>query len=178
MVGTTQSTALMERTAEVSPTGAEPAVPASRLPGAALVDRAVEVNQRIAPTLLRTALAVVFVWFGALKLVGSSPVHDLIAQTLPFLDADFAVPALGAVEILIGLALAAGVLPRITLLVMCGHLAGTFLTFVTASELMWTSNPLELTADGEFVVKNLVLIAAGLVLIGWYSTRAEQRRAG
>ncbi|WP_142025308.1 DoxX family protein [Blastococcus colisei] len=177
MVGTPQSTALMERTAEVSPTGAEPAVPAPRLPGAALVDRAVEVNQRIAPTLLRLALAVVFVWFGALKLVGSSPVYDLIAQTLPFIDADLSVPALGVVEIVLGLALAAGVLPRITLLVLCGHLAGTFLTFVTASELMWTSNPLELTADGEFVVKNLVLITAALVLIGWYSRRAEERRA-
>jgi putative oxidoreductase len=177
MVGTPQSTALLERTAEVSPTAEDVAVPESRLPGAALVDRAVEVNQRIAPTLLRMALAVVFVWFGALKLVGSSPVFDLIAQTLPFVDPDLAVPALGAVEIGIGLALAAGVLPRITLLVLCGHLAGTFLTFVTASELMWTSNPLELTADGEFVVKNLVLITAALVLIGWYSRRAEERRA-
>ncbi|HET6391188.1 MAG TPA: DoxX family protein [Blastococcus sp.] len=178
MVGTPQSTALMERTAEVSPTAADVAVPASRLPGAALVDRAVEVNQRIAPTLLRLALSVVFVWFGALKLVGSSPVHDLIAQTLPFVDPDLAVPVLGAVEIVLGLVLAAGVLPRITLLVLSGHLAGTFLTFVTASELMWTSNPLELTADGEFVVKNLVLITAALVLIGWYSRRAEERRAG
>ena len=177
MVGTPQSTALMERTAEVPPTAADAAVPAPRLPGAALVDRAVEVNQRIAPTLLRLALAVVFVWFGALKLVGSSPVHDLIAQTLPFVDPDLAVPVLGAVEIVLGLALAAGVLPRITLLILCGHLAGTFLTFVTASELMWTSNPLELTADGEFVVKNLVLITAALVLIGWYSRRAEERRA-
>jgi len=178
MVGTTQSTALMERTPEVSPTGPEPAAPARRLPGAALVDRAVEVNERIAPTLLRLALAVVFVWFGALKLVGSSPVHDLIAQTLPFVDPDLTVPALGAVEIMIGLVLAAGILPRITLLVLCGHLAGTFLTFVTASELMWTSNPLELTADGEFVVKNLVLITAALVLIGWYSRRDGERTAG
>ena len=167
MVGTRESTALLERTAEVSPTAEDVAVPASRLPGAALVDRAVEVNQRVAPMLLRMALAVVFVWFGALKLVGSSPVHDLIAQTLPFVDADVAVPVLGAVEVVLGLALAAGVLPRITLLVLCGHLAGTFLTFVTASELMWTSNPLELTADGEFVVKNLVLITAAMVLIGW-----------
>jgi uncharacterized membrane protein YphA (DoxX/SURF4 family) len=80
--------------------------------------------------LLRLALAVVFVWFGALKVVGSSPVYELIAQTVPFIDPDpdpdLAVPALGAVEIVLGLPLAAGVLPRITLLVPCGHLAGTF----------------------------------------------------
>ena len=61
-----------------------------------------------------------FVWFGALKMAGVSPVHELIAQTLPFLDADLAVPALGVVEVLIGLVLAAGILPRITLLVLAG----------------------------------------------------------
>ncbi|SOD98211.1 DoxX family membrane protein [Blastococcus haudaquaticus] len=176
MDGTTSSTALMERPAEVSAADQAADRPPARLPGAVLVDRAAQLNQRIAPTLLRLALAVVFVWFGALKLVGSSPVHDLIAQTLPFLDAGLTVPALGVVEIVLGLVLAAGVLPRITLLVLCGHLAGTFLTFVTASELMWTSNPLELTADGEFVVKNLVLITAALVLIGLYTGRAQSRR--
>jgi uncharacterized membrane protein YphA (DoxX/SURF4 family) len=177
MVGMPQSTALMTRTAEVSPAEAEsPGGAPSRRPGAALVDRAVEVNQRIAPTLLRLALAVVFVWFGALKLVGSSPVHELIAATLPFVDPDVSVPVLGVVEIVLGLALAAGVLPRITLLVLAGHLTGTFLTFLTASHLMWTASPLELTADGEFVVKNLVLITAALVLIGWYSQRAQERR--
>jgi len=174
MDGMPSSTALMERTAEVSP--ADPTPAPARLPGAALVDRADRLNRQIAPTLLRLALAVVFVWFGALKVIGSSPVHDLIAQTLPFVDADLAVPVLGAVEVVIGLVLALGVLPRITLLVLCGHLAGTFLTFVTATELMWTSNPLELTADGEFVVKNLVLITAALVLIGLYSGRAQHRR--
>jgi len=172
MVEMPQSTALMTRPTTVQDTSAP--APARRLPGAAVVDRAVEINQRVAPTLLRLALAAVFVWFGALKIAGVSPVHELIAQTLPFLDADLAVPALGVVEVLVGLVLAIGVLPRITLLVLAGHLAGTFLTFVTASELMWGSNFLELTADGEFVVKNLVLISAALVLIGIYSGKRSR----
>jgi uncharacterized membrane protein YphA (DoxX/SURF4 family) len=140
-----------------------------------VVDRAVALNSRYAPTALRLALAVVFVWFGALKLVGVSPVEKLLAETLPFLDASISVPVLGAVEVLLGLALAVGRLPRITLLVLVGHLAGTFLTFVTASELMWGDGFLALTADGEFVVKNLVLIASALVLIGWYSSREDRR---
>lgn len=176
MVGTPQSTALMTRPAEVSPAGTAVEEPA-RLPGAAVVDRAVELNARVAPTLLRLALAVVFVWFGALKVAGASPVEELIAQTLPFVSADLSVPVLGGVEIVLGLALAAGVLPRITLLALSAHLAGTFLTFVTASELMWTANLFELTADGEFVVKNLVLITAALVLIGCYSRRDGTHRA-
>ena len=171
MVEGTQSTALKTRTAEVP---APPDVP-SRMPGAALVDRAVEINARVAPTLLRLSLAAAFVWFGALKITGASPVHDLIAATLPFIDADLSVPALGVVEVVIGLVLAAGVLPRITLLVLAGHLAGTFLTFVTASELMWGANLFELTADGEFVAKNLVLITAALVLMRIYSRREGER---
>jgi len=138
------------------------------MPGAALVERAARVNERYAATVLRLALAAVFVWFGALKVAGISPVHDLIAATLPFLDADVSVPALGAVEVAIGLALAIGFFPRVTLLVLAGHLAGTFLTFVTAAELMFTGSPFELTADGEFVVKNLVLISAALLLMATY----------
>ena len=176
MVGMPQSTALMTRPAEVSPAEVAVAEPPVARPAATLVDRAVEINQRVAPTLLRLALGVVFVWFGALKVVGASPVHELIAQTLPFVDAGLSVPVLGGVEIVLGLALVAGVLPRITLLVMSGHLAGTFLTFVTASELMWSGSLFELTADGEFVVKNLVLITAALVLIGCYSGRDGAHR--
>jgi putative oxidoreductase len=181
MVEMPQSTALLTRPAEARPdpagAPAQATRPASRLPGAALVDRAVELNQRHAATFLRLALALVFVWFGALKVFGVSPVHELIAATLPFMDPDLAVPALGVVEVVIGLALAAGVFPRVTLLVLAGHLAGTFLTFVTASDLMWTANPLELTADGEFVIKNLVLITAALMLIGWYSRKDDRAAA-
>jgi putative oxidoreductase len=162
---------------EQSPTQASPAPepPPSRLPGAVVVDRAVELNARFAPTALRLALAAVFVWFGALKLAGVSPVEQLLAETLPFIDPDISVPALGAVEVLLGIALAVGKMPRIILLVLAGHLAGTFLTFVTASELMWGDGFLQLTADGEFVVKNVVFITAALMLIGWYSNRGEHR---
>jgi hypothetical protein len=67
MVEMPQSTALMTR-----PTAVQPEAPAASrpLPGAAVVDRVVEINQRVAPTLLRMALAAVFVWFGALKIAG------------------------------------------------------------------------------------------------------------
>lgn len=116
---------------------------------------------------LRLSLALVFVWFGALKVTGDSPVEGLIAATLPFLGTELTIPLLGLVEIAIGLAVAAGIASRIVLLVLAGHLAGTFLSFVTAAGLMMTDgNPLLLTADGEFVLKNLVLISAALVLVG------------
>jgi putative oxidoreductase len=140
----------------------------------AVVDRADKINARFAPTALRVALALVFVWFGALKLAGVSPVVRLIASTLPFIDPDLSLALLGGIEVAIGLVLLSGRFPRTTLLVLAGHLMGTFLTFVTASELMFLhGRPWQLTADGEFVVKNLVLISAALLLIGWYSRRTS-----
>ena len=178
MTETSRSTALMTRPAEVAP---DDAVAMERRPSrrvAVLVDRAVEINRRLAPIALRLSLAVVFVWFGALKIVGVSPVRHLLAATLPFIPADVVVPGLGVVEVVLGLAVASGMFRRVTLLVLVGHLAGTFLTFVTATSLMFhDGNPLVLTSDGEFVVKNLVLISAALVLIGVYSRPAGRRAA-
>jgi uncharacterized membrane protein YphA (DoxX/SURF4 family) len=140
--------------------------------GAAVVQRVGEVNTRWAPTALRIALALVFVWFGALKIGGVSPVRELIARTLPFIDPDVSLPVLGVVEVAIGLALLIGRFPRLTLLVLAGHLVGTFLSFPMAPDLMVQhGGPWELTADGEFVLKNLVLISAALVLISVHSAR-------
>jgi putative oxidoreductase len=108
----------------------------------------------------------VFVWFGVLKLIGDSPVKAMIAATLPWINPDIGVPTLGVIEIALGIALVARKLVRVTLLVLAGHLSGTFLTFLVAPDLMMQhGNPLLLTADGEFVVENLVLISAAFVLL-------------
>jgi uncharacterized membrane protein YphA (DoxX/SURF4 family) len=147
-----------------------------RLPRPAVVDRVVALNQRWAPVAVRMALALVFVWFGVLKIAGVSPVGRLLSATLPFVNQDVLVPVLGVVEVVIGLAVATGRMPRLVLLVLVGHLVGTFLTFVTASGLMWQPDRLlALTVDGEFVIKNLVLISAALLLIGWHSKHAGDR---
>jgi putative oxidoreductase len=122
--------------------------------------------QQVALPALRTSLGLVFLWFGALKLTGESPVRDLIAATLPWVSPGVAVPALGAVEIALGVAVLSGWKPRSTMLALVGYLGGTFLTFVVAPQLMMGhNNPLLLTAYGEFVLKNLVLMSAGLVLM-------------
>jgi putative oxidoreductase len=107
----------------------------------------------------------VFVWFGALKVAGVSAVGGLVAATVPFLDSAWFVPVLGVVEIAIGLAFATGRLLRVVLPVFAAHMGGTFLVFITLPDVVFQgSNPLALTAVGEFVVKNLVLLTAGLVV--------------
>ena len=139
--------------------------------GGAVVARA----RPVTLPMLRVVLGVVFVWFGVLKVAGASPVGDLVARTLPWIPADVVLPVLGGIEVLLGVALMTGLGLRLVVLAMCLHLAGTFLTFLMAPALMFQrDNPLLLTADGEFVMKNLVLITAGLVLL----THVDRPRAG
>jgi uncharacterized membrane protein YkgB len=132
----------------------------------------VNVADRAAFPLLRASLGVVFIWFGALKFSASTPVGDLVASTLPFLPRDFIVPALGAFEVLLGIGLLVGRYLGVVALLMMAHLTGTFLVLVVEPDVAFQNgNPFLLTMTGEFVVKNLVLITAGLVLATWSRTR-------
>ncbi len=116
-------------------------------------------------TLLRISLGIVFIWFGLLKVADATPVGDLVAGTLPWFDRSWVVPALGAVEVILGVALLVGRLLTAVCAVLAAHLTGTFLVLVMEPQLAFQhGNPLLLTTIGEFVVKNVVLISAALVL--------------
>ena len=115
--------------------------------------------------LLRLSLATVFIWFGALKVIGKSPVHDLVARTVYWVDPDVFVPILGAWEIVVGVGLLFAAALRVTLFLFWMQMAGTFLVLVVRPDIAFQhGNFLLLTTEGEFVIKNLVLIAAGLVV--------------
>jgi uncharacterized membrane protein YphA (DoxX/SURF4 family) len=125
-----------------------------------------EVLRPFALVAMRVLMGLLFIWFGGLKVAGASPVFALVAGTLPWVDPRVVVPALGAVEVLLGLGLVTGVALRLVLPILAAHLGGTFLTFVMLPALMFRhDNPLLLTENGEFVTKNLVLISATIVLI-------------
>ena len=115
--------------------------------------------------LLRIALAIVFIWFGVLKLLGRSPVAALIAQTVYWVSPAFFVPFLGVWEMVVGLGLLFRIALRLTLLLFWLQMAGTLLVLVLRPDIAFHGgNPFLLTTEGEFVIKNLVLIAAGLVV--------------
>lgn len=120
---------------------------------------------RIGVPLLRISLGVVFLWFGVLKILDVSPVSGLVAKTIYWFDPDVVVPALGAVEVFVGLCLLAGRLMRIALPLLVLQMAGTFLVLILLPDVAFRDgNPLLLTVEGEFVVKNLVLFSAALVI--------------
>jgi len=120
---------------------------------------------RFCVPLLRISFGLIFVWFGALKLANVTPVASLVAETVPFLPSRWFVPALGMLEIAIGIALLVRRWITAVVMVMIGHLAGTFAVLLVQPEVAFQDgNPLLLTMTGEFVVKNIVLISAGLVI--------------
>lgn len=126
-------------------------------------------------TALRLAVAVVFIWFGALKVVDRSPVADLVADTVYWVPDDFFVRFLGVWEMVVGLGLLLRFALRVTLLLFWAQMAGTFLVLIVHPGLSFQdSNPLLLTVTGEFVVKNLVLISAGLVIGSTVRRRREE----
>ncbi|MBI4455019.1 MAG: DoxX family membrane protein [Acidobacteria bacterium] len=114
---------------------------------------------------LRVALGIVYIWFGALKVSGISPVADLVEKTVYLLPEEFTVPLVGLLEIAIGMGLLFRIALRLTLFLLFLQLAGTSLVFfMRPDEAFQDGNPFVLTQTGEFVVKNLVLIAAGITI--------------
>ena len=121
--------------------------------------------ERAALPLLRVSLGLVFVWFGVLKIAGETPVTELVADTVYWVDPSWFVPLLGVFEVVVGIGLLLGRLLRIVLALFALQMMGTFLVLVVQPEVAFQDgNPLLLTTEGEFVIKNLVLLSAGLVI--------------
>lgn len=117
---------------------------------------------------LRLALGLIFIWFGALKIFGSSPVFLMIQETFTFLPVHLFVLILGGWEVLIGLGIILKRALRCVLVLLGTHLVGTFVAlWLNPLHFFVQGSPLLLTADGEFVMKNLVFIAATLVIAGY-----------
>src|SRR5512132_4023143 len=74
--------------------------------------------------LLRISLGIVFVWFGALKVFDISPVSALVARTVYWVDPDLFVPALGTLEMFVGLMLLVGRAMRVTLFLLVPQMVG------------------------------------------------------
>jgi uncharacterized membrane protein YphA (DoxX/SURF4 family) len=115
--------------------------------------------------ILRVALGLVFVWFGALKLFpGMSPAEELVIATVPWIPGRVFLPILAVWEIVIGLGFITGRALRLTILLLFLQMPGTLAPIVLLPGEVFTAFPFGLTLVGQYIVKNLVLIAAALVI--------------
>jgi len=115
---------------------------------------------------LRISVGIIFFWFGALKLLpGLSPAVGLIEGTLGgFVPMSIFIPFLAAWEMAIGLGYITGKAMRITILLMFLQMIGTVSPLVLNRGAVWTVFPYGLTLEGQYIVKNMVLISAALVV--------------
>lgn len=128
-------------------------------------DTIIDFLRRWSIVVLRVSVAVVFIWFGALKVFDVTPVADLVGDTVYWVDPDWFVPVLGVFEIAVGVGLLVRRYLRTVLGLFALQMVGTFLVLVIQPDVAFQDgNPLLLTVEGEFVVKNLVLLSAGMVM--------------
>jgi len=119
---------------------------------------------------LRISLGVVFLWFGALKFFpGLSPAEDLALQTIErltfgYIAGDFARWILASWESLIGLFLLLGIWMRLTLFLLFTQMIGTILPVVFFPQQVFVHFPLVPTLEGQYIIKNLVIVSAGIVI--------------
>lgn len=115
---------------------------------------------------LRISLAIIFIWFGALKFLGISPAEELVRRTVYWFQPDIFVPVLGWWEVAIGIGLLIRPLIRVSILLLFLQMPGTMLPLILLPDVCFTQFPLGLTLEGQYIIKNLILISAALVVGG------------
>ncbi len=121
--------------------------------------------------LMRTSLALIFIWFGLLKPLGMSPEEELIKNTVYFFPPEIVLFVLGCWEVTIGIGLLYRPLLRVALLLLLIELPGTFLPLIVLPEVCFHSIPFGLSLEGQYIVKNLFLIGAAFVI----GSKVDQR---
>ena len=125
---------------------------------------------RFSIRLLRICLGIVFLWFGVLKFFpGLSPAQDLAARTIETLTLglvkpSLSLPLLALWEVAIGVGLITKRYLRVTLLLLFAQMLGTFSPLLLFPQETWIQFPIAPTLEGQYIIKNIVLVSAALVI--------------
>lgn len=120
---------------------------------------------------LRLSLAVIFLWFGLLKPLGLSPAAPLVQATtawMPFLGPGEWVALVGWWEVVIGLTFLFRRTVRIAIALLALQMVGTFMPLFLLPEVTFQAGqvPYAPSMEGQYIVKNLLIISAALVVGG------------
>ena len=120
--------------------------------------------------LLRVGLGIVFFWFGVLKFFpGLSPAQDLAIRTIDLLTfglipGSISILILAAWECAIGIGLITGKWLRATILLLLAQMLGTITPLFLFPGEAFLRFPIAPTLEGQYIVKNIVLVSAALVI--------------
>ena len=118
----------------------------------------------------RLAFFVVFVWFGYLKIIDLSPAKEVVKnlfynlhmQSLINFETFFYY--LGVFEIIIGFGFLIGKFKKVVLTLFLVHMFTTFGPAIFDQVHFWQKAGV-LTLEGQYIVKNLVFVMAGIILL-------------
>lgn len=134
--------------------------------------------QRWGTTALRVSLAVIFIWFGGLKPFGLSPAAPVVLATvrwMPLLSPDAWLAVIGWWEVVIGVTFLFHTTLRLAIALLALQMVGTFLPLVILPHVTFQPGrvPYAPTMEGQYIIKNLLIIAAALALGGTVRRRAH-----
>jgi uncharacterized membrane protein YphA (DoxX/SURF4 family) len=119
---------------------------------------------------LRVSLGIVFLWFGVLKFFPNlSLAQDLATRTIEVLTfgivrGNVSIPLLALWESGIGLGLIFGRYMRVILLLLLVQMIGTITPLFLFPNEAFLRFPYAPTLEGQYIIKNIVLISAGIVI--------------
>lgn len=118
--------------------------------------------------LIRLPLFIIFFWFGLLKVIELSPARQLIIDTvfwMPFLSAEAWVIVIGYWEMLIAIFFLSKRTTFLAMILLFLQMSGTFMPLILLPDISFqSSNPLLPTIEGQYIIKNIIIITAALVI--------------
>ena len=120
---------------------------------------------------VRVSFGIIFIWFGILKPLGISSAEPLVIATVPWLPVFYGetwVSIIGWWEVAIGIAFLFRRSIRVAVALLAIQMVGTFMPLVFLPEVTFQAGhfPYGPTLEGQYIIKNLMIISAALVVGG------------
>ena len=119
---------------------------------------------------IRLSFAIIFIWFGILKPFGWSAAAPLVLKTvawLPLLEPSTWLAVIGWWEVIIGITFLFKATTRIAIGLLFLQMAGTFMPLFLLTDITFQQGRFWLpTMEGQYIIKNLMIISGALVIGG------------
>lgn len=139
-------------------------------------DKIINFSRKWGMPFSRFAIFVVYFYFGALKVFELSPasplVSALLAQTMPWISPEAFLIAFGLLEMLIGIVFLIPHLERLAVFALILHLVTTVMPLFILPAMAWNSF-LVPTLEGQYIIKNILLIALASGILSHLHTHKE-----
>ena len=124
----------------------------------------------------RISLFIIFFWFGILKPLGVSAAEPLVLKTvdwMPLFSAQQWLAVIGWWEVIIGISFLFRKTTRLAIGLLFLQMTGTFMPLFILPEITFQENgiPFLPTLEGQYIIKNIIIISAAVVVGGNLSAK-------